>query len=1366
VTDPPSAASRHVGTPPDGRLEQAVARIRSANGAVAGTAFQVGARTVLTCAHVVDRARVTDGESVTVEFPLLPGSTPVAARITVWVPVRDDDSGDIAVLTLGSDPPPDAMPAPMVTEADLWGHPCRIFGFSTGRDHGVWVSGVLRGRQAAGWIQLESSGIAGYAVEPGFSGAPVWDDNLGAVVGMAVAAETDGDLRAAYMIPTALLAQAWPDLDTVLRPPCPYRGLAAFREQDAAAYFGRKDLTGQLIQEIGRRTFVAVVGPSGVGKSSLVFGGLLPLVHVNPEWVTATMRAAQASSGVAALAAALLPLLEPDQAETERLAAMSRLTTVLRDGHLRDVVARCLARARADRLLLVIDQFEEVFGSPDAPELIEVLLTGRDPAGLTIVITLRADFLGPALHLPALAEALRESVTAVGRMDRRRLRQVIELPLPKDVAYEPGLVDRILDDVGDEPGGLPLLEFALTLLWDRQEHGRLTHAAYQELGGVKGALAQYAEQVYRDRVASEDRKDCRRLLVQLVRPTETGESVRRVARRAELGEKLWSLGQRLAETRLVVADRDAVGSETLELVHETLLDGWTRLRDWSAQDLAFRAWQERMRREAAEWESLGRDAGVLLRGMPLAEALRWLGERQGDISDAERQYIRASSLHQGRSVRRLRVIVGALAVLVLAAAGLGVLSVRRGHETERQARESESRYLVGQAQTLGGNLNSGGRDLALLLSAAAYHFSDDDQAVANLTTVASRWPYVSHLLATENTGSPAFSTIQPNILAIPENNRIALWDVLRRERIKSIPSEGAPDSGVAFSRGGDFLIFAEGRSQGGYRVRRWRLADDKAVTVWENKSSEASVDGIQTSRDGKRVAICTDDAYEMWSVSPPSRLSLAARSGDSNDCAFAWSSNGTRLFFADGQDIVTWNVSLGRPVSRAHVPLPALRQSQDFVQRQRITGLSVAPDARTAVVTGTEGFVWWDLARGARLTGYSSEPAQNAPPSFSADGRWVFFPNGALVRADTRRLTKIIPSTADSTSKTPQVNSDGSIAAVDSEGIVEITKLNDFDLLPLPDAGEMALWPDGQHLTAVSNDGTAAAWNLRPPGRFSVEAVKGVPGPAGLGSVLSVDGGHYAQVDSQQRIHLADLTSPQPVTHVLARHWNVVRALALDPDGVLVAAADQSTVHVVNASDGAVMASVPLPSGYSPDSIAIGPGGRYLVVTDSNTGGSVIWDLSGPRPKVISPLGALQYAVLSADGRLVGAVAGDTVVAWDLGRRAEVRRFAGTSVQALDPQGRLIALNVRGSNDNENLIEVRDVRDGHLVSTVSTLSTESVTFTADGGRLATTDGGVLTEYPLNRAWALDRVCHLAGRELSKAEWKNYAAGFPYEKVCS
>jgi hypothetical protein len=195
-------------------IEPSIVRIRAPDGGTVGAGFLVAEGQVLTCAHVVAAALglpedtpETPQAVVYLDFPLVAPGRILTARVTHWQP-----GSDVAGLELDGDPPAAARPVRLVTAKDLWAHAFRAFGFPTGCDDGVWASGLLRGRQAAGWVQIEDVKEPGYWVQPGFSGTAVWDEQLNGVVGMAVAADTDRGIKAAFMIPANLLIEAWPKL--------------------------------------------------------------------------------------------------------------------------------------------------------------------------------------------------------------------------------------------------------------------------------------------------------------------------------------------------------------------------------------------------------------------------------------------------------------------------------------------------------------------------------------------------------------------------------------------------------------------------------------------------------------------------------------------------------------------------------------------------------------------------------------------------------------------------------------------------------------------------------------------------------------------------------------------------------------------------------------------------------------------------------------------------------------------------------------------------------------------------------------------------------------------------------------------------
>jgi hypothetical protein len=639
-------------------VTRAVVRVWGARRTVVGGGFVVGPGLVATAADVAAAAVGADpdgpgpsGAAVEVDLPLLDGGGSARLRATVerWEPVGGAHGAGIALLRLATGAPDAARMPPVRRVEGLRGHRFRALGFPEGAWDGVWATGLIGERSAGGWSALLGD-PGGQAIAGGFGGAPVWDMDSSAVVGMVVVADRGGG-PGPHLVPIDRVLGVDPE-----SLPCPYRGLAPFGEEHSELFFGRDDDVERVADALARWPVVAVAGPSGVGKSSLVRAGLVPRLRAQG----ARVEDVRVLPGV--------PLQLP---------------------------------APAAGQVLVLDQFEEL--AADRPELARRLL-GRiaeaSGAGVRAVLTVRWAALDQLLTAD-LAGTIRDGTVLLAPLGRGGLRAAVTGPARRapGLGFEVGLVERIVDDAGVDPGGLPLVAALLADLWERREGGYLTLAGYRAAGGVAGAVAQQAERVtaaVRADPAGHDR--LRRLCTALAAPDRAGRFVRRPVRLADLPDDLGGVVPVLAAGRLVVVD-DPTARGTVQLAHQALIEHWPRLRGWLAEDRDFLAWRAQLDQARDRWVDADRDDGALLRGTALAAATGWTSTRALDLDDDQRDYVRRSVARNRREVRRWRVVTAVLAVLVLAAGALAVVAARRGADLATQLAAANAEVLGRESVT-------------------------------------------------------------------------------------------------------------------------------------------------------------------------------------------------------------------------------------------------------------------------------------------------------------------------------------------------------------------------------------------------------------------------------------------------------------------------------------------------------------------------------------------------------------------------------------------------------------------------------------------------------------------------------------------
>jgi hypothetical protein len=493
------------------------------------------------------------------------------------------------------------------------------------------------------------------------------------------------------------------DLDPALVPDlklvdCPYVGLEAFRERDHSRFFGRQSLTEKAIEKLDVQRFLAVIGPSGSGKSSLVLGGVLPCLKARP-----------ASSGWR-----YLPPLVPGSEPLRNLAAAvlgpeagSVKISELAQRLLRE--PECLAELAAgpSPWVVVVDQFEETFtlcrDVPTQQAFARSLRSLVDAPGPrhAVALTLRSDYEGHIKGLPALEPLFEDALVRVTSMSAAELREIIEKPAEiAGLKFEDGLIEALAKDLQDDLAGLPLLQFTLLKLWETRERNRVTWSAYKELGSARDALAKSAQKLFDDELSPEERLTARRILLRMVRPTGSLEvTSSRVSRSAldeiEDPERVRSVLDKLIKGHLVrLRTGETLADAEVEVAHEALIRNWPLLAGWLEEERARMVIRDRWEGQAKEWVRLGRGTSGLMDEIQLAEADRWL-----DSADATRlayspqflDLVRASreALEQRRSVekeahrrevsqaRKLAGFGWALVGLLLAALVVGWFAVQR-----------------------------------------------------------------------------------------------------------------------------------------------------------------------------------------------------------------------------------------------------------------------------------------------------------------------------------------------------------------------------------------------------------------------------------------------------------------------------------------------------------------------------------------------------------------------------------------------------------------------------------------------------------------------------------------------------------------
>ncbi len=1133
-------------------------------------------------------------------------------------------------------------------------------------------------------------------------------------------------------------------------PDQPYRYLEQFTEADAPCFFGREREVARLSQMLAARPFVALVGSSGAGKSSLVHAGLVPRLRRERTWTVVVMR----------------PGGEPLQHLHERLVEVcteERVARLLPDADAlveapgrAGRLLRAHARATATPILLVVDQLEELVTQVHTAAVrrafAEAILSLADDAAapIRVVATVRGDFLGKLTRNAELSEALARNMVLLGPPDAAGLAETLRGPAALlGYEFEPGLVDEMVAAVADEAAPLPLLQLAASRLWERRDatRRRLSRAGLAAAGGVAGILAAHANQVLDGLAGRDEVTIARRILCELV----TDEGTRRRVGREEVLARFEDPGaagrvlERLVSGRLVTSYRVERG-EWVELAHESLIAGWTLLEGWLDEDRADRQFRERLLAAATLWQERKKPRELLWRGETLDEALRWRRRYQGSVSQAEQAFLSRAEAraHHARRVRR-RLLIGGAGVAVAVTLG-SLFTVRAYRAAAQAARLREIVRTAGAAEDplLGALILAefsgqpeppGG--VAAAVQVAARHiplveyrgheasltvgaFSRDGKWVAT-----GGWDGQVHVWRADGTGSPiVLKAHKDRINSVefsPDGERVLTASQDNTARIWRADGTGGPivfphASWANFTPDGAHV--AGSSREGGIFFRIWR-ADGRGEPVVFQHPSTVGPWGGDISPDGSQVVVAGADGVGLWRAADGTPILFLP--GEALDATF--SPDGSRIVTTHKGGHRIWRADLTSPTD-----LPGASGESGW-----LGGLAFSPDGRRVAYHRGRGLAIVSAdGTGSMMELSGAVVFDYGLVDFSPDGsRVLTLGNDVhLWWADGAGEPIVLPGQGSVTHTC--FNHDGTrVLTTSDDGTARVWAVGDPPGVRFfrghgrsERIGTIRVSPDGRLLATASRDGTARLW---PVGGGSPVVLGTMGGPPFHSAAFSPDGGRVATAEANG-VRVWPIAGGDPLA--LPVH-GYVHDVAFSPDGAWLAAVPFTLTEVIVARSDGSGEPMTLEGGgvhvsFSPDGtrlIASGFLDRALIWrTDDWAAQPVVLQLSKAAiyETAFHPRGSMiltgswsnQVALFSLDGREL----------------INLRRPGGPAV-AWSPDGELIA---SGLNDGSVRISRLDQRGETVVLRGHQAQVSGIAFTPDGRRLATASVGCDRSPPAHR----------------------------------
>ncbi|WP_437931546.1 protein kinase [Sorangium sp. So ce291] len=1106
----------------------------------------------------------------------------------------------------------------------------------------------------------------------------------------------------------------------------PFAGLSAFQEADAARFFGRDRDSAALMAQLRSQPFLAVAGPSGAGKSSFVRAGVIPaLKGSGGRWEAFVLRpgrrplsalvdvlaqVAEAESTRAATAGSGAITSSPELPDHDELAATLRA----QPGHLgARLRARCRREGKKRRILLFVDQFEELYTLGATPEeraaFVACLEGAADDASspLRVLLAIRSDFLDRMAEDRNLMTDVTRGLWFLPPMGREGLRDALTRPIEAaGYRFETAeMVEHMLGTLESTPSPLPLLQFTAAKLWEARDRARrlLTQGSYDQLGGVAGALSAHADAVLSAFSVREQRL-ARAVLLRLVTPERTRavvslDELREIAQEGEgsAADAIVQVAQHLAGARLLLIEPGGEGA-TVELVHESLIERWAKLKQWLTEGEHDAQFLARLRAAAEQWEANGRAEGLLWHDRAAEDARAWYERRRAahgaawraGLGARDERYLRAvvALVARARRLRR-RLVIGVTATLGAIAIIVSFLAISARQEAtraERQATRADQEAARAQADARRARN-------ATRMAAARELQADPTAALALLREieppdVPRGWASFTRsvlyggvaLEVFRHPDSVSYATYSPDgkrIVTTSSDNAVRLWNADGTgEPLVLRGHEGAVSS-AAFSPDGKRILTA---------------SRDKTARVWNAdgkgeplvlRGHESEVTSAAFSPDGKRILTASrDKTARVWNADGKGEP-LVLRGHESEVTSAAFSPDGKRILTASTDNTAYWDTfGIARVWNADGKGEPLVLGGHE----SDVTSAAFSPDGKRILTVSSENIV--------RVRNVDGKGEPLVLGGHKSDVRWAAFsPDGKRI------LT---------------VSSENTVRVRNADGKGEPLVLGGHE----SDVRWAAFSPDGKRIVTASEDNTARVWNADSGGELLV--LRGHQ-DAFNSAAFSPDGKRIvtASRDKTVRVWNADRKS-EPL--VLRGHEESVESIAFSPDGKrIVTASEDNSVRLWNADRKSELLVL---RGHeeSVDSVAFSPDGKRIV-TASEDKTARVWNADGGgEPLVLrGHEESVDSVAFSPDGkRIVTASSDKTARVWNADGGGEFLVLRGheddVHSAAFSPDGKRI---VTASSDKTARVWNADGGDELLVLHGHADAVSSAAFSPDGKRIVT-----------------------------------------------